>query len=68
MDRSGMRRCGIEVEQQLAAGERVQCTGKADHSLTTEYADSITVSACTADGVLFDDVVAQDSTDWQWAC
>lgn len=68
MNRSGMRRCEIKMERQLAAGKWVMYTGKLNYSHTTGYADSITMSAYTEDGVLFDDVVVQNSPDWQTTC
>ncbi|MFD9604762.1 DNA/RNA non-specific endonuclease [Streptomyces sp. NPDC059970] len=68
MNRSGMRRCEIKMEKQLAAGKWVQYTGKVNYSHTTGIADSITMSAYTKDGVLFDNVVVQNSTDWQTTC
>lgn len=68
MNRSGMRRCEIKMEKQLAAGKWVQYTRKLNYSHTTGYADSITMSAYTKDGVLFDNVVVQNSPDWQTTC
>ncbi|MFE8949597.1 DNA/RNA non-specific endonuclease [Streptomyces sp. NPDC007856] len=68
MNRSGMRRCEIKMERQLAAGKWAMYTGKLNYSHTTGYADSITMSAYTEDGVLFDDVVVQNSPDWQTTC
>ncbi|MFE7356760.1 DNA/RNA non-specific endonuclease [Streptomyces sp. NPDC057543] len=68
MNRSGMRRCEIKMEKQLADGKWVQYTGKVNYSHTTGIADSITMSAYTKDGVLFDNVVVQNSTDWQTTC
>jgi hypothetical protein len=43
-------------------------TGKVNYSHTTGCADSITMSAYTEDGPLFNNVVAQSSTDWQTTC
>ncbi|WP_372345906.1 DNRLRE domain-containing protein [Streptomyces sp. KL116D] len=68
MNRSGMRRCEIKMEKQLAAGKWVMYTGKVNYSHTTGYADSITMSAYTEDGPLFSNVVVQNSTDWQTTC
>ncbi|MFF3733352.1 DNA/RNA non-specific endonuclease [Streptomyces sp. NPDC002476] len=68
MNRSGMRRCEIKMEKQLAAGKWVQYMGKVNYSHTTGYAGSITMSAYTKDGVLFDNVVVKNSTDWQTTC
>ena len=68
MNRSGMRRCEIKMEKQLAARKLVMYTGKVNYSHTTGYADSITMSAYTEDGVLFDNVVVQNSPDWQTTC
>ncbi|MFG3527436.1 DNA/RNA non-specific endonuclease [Streptomyces sp. NPDC047917] len=68
MNRSGMRRCEIKMERQLAAGKWVQYTGKVNYSHATGYADGVTMSAYTKDGVLFDSVVVQNITDWQTTC
>ncbi|MFF0479560.1 DNRLRE domain-containing protein, partial [Streptomyces sp. NPDC004284] len=68
MNKSGMRRCEIQMEKQLAAGKWVMYTGKLNYSHTTGYADSITMSAYTEDGVLFSNVVVQNSPDWQTTC
>ncbi|MBN0043056.1 DNRLRE domain-containing protein [Streptomyces actuosus] len=68
MNKSGMRRCEIKMEQQLAAGKWVMYTGKVNYSHTTGYADSITMSAYTEDGVLFNNIVVQQSPNWQTTC
>ncbi|MFD4650240.1 DNRLRE domain-containing protein [Streptomyces sp. NPDC058441] len=68
MNRSGMRRCEIKMEKQLAAQKWVMYTGKVNYSHTTGIADSITMSAYTEDGPLFTNVVVQNSTDWQTTC
>ncbi|MFB7711383.1 DNRLRE domain-containing protein [Streptomyces sp. NPDC056105] len=68
MNRSGMRRCEIKMEKQLAAQKWVMYTGKVNYSHTTGIADSITMSAYTEDGPLFTNVVIQNSTDWQTTC
>ncbi|MFE4422696.1 DNA/RNA non-specific endonuclease [Streptomyces sp. NPDC056817] len=68
MNKSGMRRCEIKMEKQFAAQKWVMYTGKVNYSHTMRYADSITMSAYTEDGVLFDNIVVQNSTDWQTTC
>ncbi|MFG2886299.1 DNRLRE domain-containing protein [Streptomyces sp. NPDC048297] len=68
MNRSGMRRCEIKMEKQLAAGKWVMYTGKVNYSHTTGYADSITMSAYTEDGVLFNNIVVENSPEWQTTC
>ncbi|MFF7679073.1 DNA/RNA non-specific endonuclease [Actinacidiphila glaucinigra] len=65
---SGMRRCETKMEKQLAAGKWVQYTGKLNYSHTEGIPDSITMSAYTEDGVLFENVVVQNVTDWQTTC
>lgn len=56
------------MEKQLAAGKWVQYTGKLNYSHTQRIPDSITMSAYTEDGVLFENVVVQNVTDWQTTC
>ncbi|MFD8077928.1 DNA/RNA non-specific endonuclease [Streptomyces sp. NPDC059718] len=68
MNKSGMRRCEIKMEQQFAAGKRVMYTGKLNYSHTAGIPDSITMSAYTEDGVSFHSVLVQHSTDWQRTC
>jgi hypothetical protein len=68
INKSGMRRCEIKMEKQLAAQKWVMYTGKVNYSHTTGIADSITMSAYTEDGVLFSNVVVANSTDWQTTC
>ncbi|MGW4824684.1 hypothetical protein ACWEP4_38620 [Streptomyces sp. NPDC004227] len=43
-------------------------TGKVNYSHTTGFADSTTMSPYTEDGVLFGNIVVQNSTDWQTTC
>ncbi|MBT2396546.1 DNRLRE domain-containing protein [Streptomyces sp. ISL-100] len=68
MNKSGMRRCEIKMEKQLAAGNWVQYTGKVNHSHAEGMPDSITMSARTENGVLFDNVTVKNITEWQTTC
>ncbi|MFD3663559.1 DNRLRE domain-containing protein [Streptomyces sp. NPDC058659] len=68
MNKSGMRRCEIKMEKQLAAQKWVMYTGKVNYSHTTGIPDSITMSAYTEDGVLFENIVVKNITDWQTTC
>ncbi|MFE0039468.1 DNRLRE domain-containing protein [Streptomyces sp. NPDC059015] len=68
MNKSGMRRCEVKMERQLAAQKWVMYTGKVNYSHTTGIADSITMSAYTEDGVLFENIVVKNITDWQTTC
>ncbi|MFD5898984.1 DNA/RNA non-specific endonuclease [Streptomyces sp. NPDC060366] len=63
MNTSGMRRCEIKMERQLAAGNWVQYTGKVNYSHTEGIPDSITMSARTENGVLFDNVTVKNITE-----
>ncbi|MFI7089663.1 DNRLRE domain-containing protein [Streptomyces anulatus] len=68
MNKSGMRRCEIKMEKQLAAQKWVMYTGKVNYSHTAGIPDSISMSAYTEDGVLFENIVVKNSTDWQTTC
>ncbi|WP_405389015.1 hypothetical protein OG596_14335 [Streptomyces sp. NBC_01102] len=43
-------------------------TGKVNYSHATGIADSITMPACTEDGVPFESIVVKNITDWQTTC
>ncbi|MEN8655934.1 DNA/RNA non-specific endonuclease [Streptomyces sp. 21So2-11] len=68
MNKSGMRRCEIKMERQLAAQNWVQYTAKVNYSHTEGIPDSITMSARTENGVLFDNVTVKNITEWQTTC
>lgn len=68
MNKSGMRRCEIKMEKQLAAQKWVMYTGKVNYSHSTGIPDSVTMSAYTEDGVLFENIVVKNITDWQTTC
>ncbi|WP_159392362.1 DNA/RNA non-specific endonuclease [Streptomyces niveus] len=67
MNTSGIRRCEIKMERQLAAGTGCNA-GKVKYSHTEGIPDSITMSARTENEVLFDNVTVKNVTKWQTTC
>ncbi|MFI1941152.1 DNA/RNA non-specific endonuclease [Streptomyces purpureus] len=67
MNKSGMRRCEVKMEKQLAAKNPVYYSGQLIHGSGPGGVDAIRMTASTRNGPLFD-VVVRNISDWQATC
>lgn len=67
MNKSGMRRCEVKIEKQLAANNPVFYSGQLKHGSGPGGVDSIRMIAYTKQGLLFDATV-KNTPDWQTTC
>lgn len=67
MNKSGMRRCEIKMEQQLATQNPVYYSGQVIAGSGPGGVDAIRMTARTRTGLLFDATV-KNISDWQTTC